>query len=266
MNVRLPVDTDLDIGTYPAMALRAKLNLPQRILNKIGKPLGMLPFPGVWQPVESGHRPRQLIFDDICRENVWGSRESVSGPGSEFRRTARYREALAAFLRGREITSVFDAPCGDLNWMGEVISTTSIRYVGGDISDAVLGVARDRFPKLDLRHFDICSDPFPDAQVWHCRDAFIHLSFADIWAALENASKSTIEYALLSTNRAIMLRNFDIGTGGARPLDLQRPPFNFPPAIQYFDDTARWEFPRAVAVWPIDAIRQVVAQRPTGTS
>jgi hypothetical protein len=164
------------------------------------------------------------------------------------------------FLTRSGAKSIFDAPCGDLNWMHTVLEQVSIEYIGGDISPAVLALAKARFPALDLREFNICEDEFPAVDVWHCRDTLLHLSFSDIWRALRNVARSNVQLALLTSHRARLLRNVDVHTGGARPLDLLRPPFNFPPPIEYLPDASGWGFPRAVGVWPVEVLRTVVAR------
>lgn len=249
-----------DIETARGMPAHAKLNLAKRILNRLGRPLGVAPFPIAWGPPEGAPDERRQVFETIYHKNWWHSSESVSGRGSQLRQTARYRKALIRFLEHNHIRSMFDAPCGDLNWMPQVLAAVPIRYVGGDIADAVVAAARSRCQGLDLRQFDICTDKFPDAEVWHCRDALLHLSFEDVWAALGNAAQSNIQYALLTTHRGRLLRNLDIKTGGVRPLDLEGPPFSFPPALEYLKDSSGLGFPRAVGVWPIETIREVVAR------
>lgn len=235
------------------------LTLFQRSLNRFGRPLGVLPFSLAWEPDDAADK-RSDTFDEILNKNIWGSKESVSGPGSELRRTARYRKSLVEFLRRNNVKSMFDAPCGDLNWMSLILDQVSVHYIGGDVSAAVLEAAKRRCPSLDLRRFDICEDDFPSVDVWHCRDTFLHLSFADIWRALSNAARSDTQFVLLTTHRARLLRNVDISTGGARPLDLQRPPFNFPPPSEYLPDFSGWGFPRAVGVWPMEVLRSVVGR------
>ena len=242
------------------MAITPKLNLFQRVLNRLGQPYGIAPFPMTRERSVAALQSRRTIFESICEENYWGSRESLSGPGSELRSAQKYRKALIEFIRRNGIRSIFDAPCGDLNWMGEVISATGIHYIGGDISQPVLDVARARHPGLDLRQFDICKDKFPEVQMWHCRDALFHLSFQDIWLALENAAQSRVDLVLLTNHRARLLRNLDVNTGGWRCLDLERPPFRFPSPIEYLPESLPPAFPRAVGVWPIEAIRHVVAR------
>jgi SAM-dependent methyltransferase len=235
-------------------------------VNRIGRPFGILTFPTAYERPYAARGKRQAVFERIFAENAWSSRESVSGPGSELKRTARYRSALISFLKRYEIRRFFDAPCGDLNWMGAVLAEVPLDYCGGDISEAVLEVARKRHPDLNLSHFDICKDRFPNADVWQCRDTFLHLSFEDIWSALSNASKADIRYALITTHRARWLKNLDIVTGGHRPIDLRRAPFNFPRPVEYLDDSAWGEFPRAVGVWPMAVIREIVARGPAKTA
>lgn len=238
------------------------LNVIQRALNRAGRPFGIAPFPVAWEYRSTDEPPLgRQIFETIARANYWGSEESISGPGSELARTARYRRALLDFLDREKIESFFDAPCGDLNWMREVLERHPMRYIGADVSPSVVATVKESWPDLDIRQFDICVDPFPDAQVWQCRDVLLHLSFEDIWAALANAARSNISFALITTYRSRMLRNLDIETGGWRYLDLERPPFHLPRPINYLADLQPKDFPRAVGIWPMDDVRRVVGRR-----
>jgi len=234
----------------------------RRAINRVARPFGIVPFGA---PAKSSPRkidgPRDTVFEKIYQRNEWGSQESGSGPGSELARTAEYRRALLSFLTHFEIQSLFDAPCGDLNWMRAVLAERPINYIGGDISETAVAVARERCPSLDIRRFDICTDAFPSADVWHCRDALFHLAFEDIWLALANSARSNIKYALLTTHRPRVLKNVDIETGGWRYLDLHRPPFNLPQADDYLRDFLPGQLPRWVGVWRIETIREISSRR-----
>lgn len=242
--------------------LDARTRLLQRIANRLGAPLGILPFPFShdFQPTGAAH-PRE-VFEEIYQQKYWTRGDSGSGAGSELRSTATYRRALLAFLCSRQICSMFDAPCGDLNWMRYVIAEWPMKYIGGDISPSAVQLAKQKAPDADIRLFDICKDIFPDCQVWQCRDALFHLSFDDIWNALENAARSNISYALITTHRARWLRNVNIVTGSWRYLDLERKPFNFPRAQAYLRDYGWGDFPRFVGVWTAEDLRKVVGSRP----
>lgn len=204
-----------------------------------------------------------MVFDEIYHGNYWGSAESRSGVGSETGFTARYRERLSTLLHAHGLRRLFDAPCGDLNWMVQLITEPSndIDYVGGDISASVIEDARQRHPELDLRIFDITTDPFPVADVWHSRDCLFHLPFEAIFRALSNFVDSVIPYALITSHRARLLhRNLDVDFGGFRFLDLERPPFSLPHPIERIPDfTVGRDFPRYVCLWSREQIAQAVA-------
>jgi hypothetical protein len=199
------------------------------------------------------------VFDQICETNTWGSDESVSGVGSTRAHTANYVAGLVPVLKKFGIKSFFDAPCGDLNWIGALLREAPMAYSGGDISSAVIAVARKKEPDLEVRLFDICEDEFPAADVWHCRDCMFHLPLDVSMRALRNFATSKVRYALLTCNDALWLTNIDIAAGGFRPLDLRRPPFNLPPALARVKDyKVMSEFPRYVGLWSREQIAQAV--------
>ena len=197
-------------------------------------------------------------FDEIATGNLWGSSESLSGAGSEIARTERYRKSLVEFIRDRGFRSMFDAPCGDLNWMNLALEKMHVEYVGGDISPALVALNRERFPNLEFVEFDITADPFPAADVWHCRDCLFHLSYRDVDLALRNFAKSEIPYALITNHRGL-IRNVDIETGGWRYIDLRRTPFNLPAPEAMLDDYAPGDLPRYVGLWTREQVRRTLS-------
>ena len=243
---------------------RKVAHLARYKLNQVGHPFGLNVFPMVWPPDVRGER--SSVFDAIFRSNFWGSTESRSGPGSARAYTNAYRPRLVALLRDRGWKTLFDAPCGDLFWMSQLLHEYSISYRGGDISASLVRTVNRTYPDLDVRVFDICRDSFPPADVWHCRDCFFHLPFADIWAALERFVESDVPWALLTSHRARIHRNLDVAAGGYRLLDLRRPPFSFPPAVEELDDYRPGRsFPRYVGLWSkstiLEALRRVPATK-----
>lgn len=226
--------------------------LPKRIVNRIGRPFGINPFPRAFDnKISENNNSAIEVFDNIFLKNYWGSAESRSGVGSEVTFAARYRDRLKSLIVRHGFKKIFDAPCGDLNWMSTLVDQLDIEYVGGDVSPQVIADARSRCPDLDLGVFDITSDKFPDADVWHCRDCLFHLPFSSIRRALENFSESSIAYALITSHRAYLLhRNLDVGIGGFRFLDLQRAPISLPaPLVRIPDFAVGRDFPRYVCLW-----------------
>lgn len=228
--------------------------LLRRIVNRIGRPFGINPFPRAFN--YNLTTQTEVAFDTIYKENLWGSEDSRSGVGSEMAATKRYREGLARLIQERGIRSIFDAPCGDLNWMPSLLQEVPIRYEGGDISASLVEVLNREHPQLSIRQFDICRDMFPMVDAWHCRDCLFHMPFADIRQALTNFLASGIPYALLTSHRAFLLhKNLDLDGVGFRFLDLERPPINLPRPLAYVPDyKAGTDFPRYVGLWSREMI------------
>lgn len=199
-------------------------------------------------------------FDEIAAGNLWGSAESLSGGGSGVERTEPYRRALKALIEKRGFKSMFDAPCGDMNWMPLALEDMRIDYIGGDISPSLIERNRARFPKLKFIDFDITKDEFPAVDVWHCRDCLFHLSYRDIDLALRNFLRSGVPFALITNHRGL-IRNVDIESGGWRYLDLKREPFDLPAPEASLADYRFGDLPRFVELWSRQQIEQAVSVR-----
>jgi hypothetical protein len=167
-------------------------------------------------------------FERIARTNLWGADSSRSGLGSQLGTTSGLREALPAFLARHGITSILDVPCGDFAWL----STLDLRipYIGGDIVESLVRENESRFggPQSNRRflRLDLTHDPLPRADTVLCRDCLVHLSFANIFRAIENIRASGARYLLTTTFLECEL-NADIEDGDWRMLNLQRAPFDF---------------------------------------
>lgn len=246
------------------MNIRVLRLLFVRILNRCGRPFGINLFPRVFENSETQElTDRKGVFDQIYKVNYWGSDESKSGLGSEAKYTRQYKVELEKLVYKQSIECLFDSPCGDLNWIGELAESGVFRYIGGDISKHLIHDLRQQHPNLELNVFDICEDDFPVADVWHCRDCLFHLPFDDIKSSFDNFIKSDIPYALMTTHRALIHKNLDISAGGFRFLDLEREPFNLPQAIEYLPDYKKYvDFPRFVGLWSREMIKEAVNKWP----
>ena len=217
-------------------------------------PMGINLMPKAYPPVAAGDS-RQDVFNQIFDSNSWGSAESRSGMGSELGFTKHYREKLLELLRQEKISSMIDAPCGDLLWMKEVLKEIDLNYIGGDISSHLVAKLKLQYPNLKIGKFDICVDPFPEVDLWHCRDCLFHLPNKDIFLALENFARSSVPWALITSHQSLFHRNLDVAIGGFRLLDLERAPFRLPPPTARLADYQRGkDFPRYVGLWSREAI------------
>lgn len=236
----------------PTLAIRA--------FNIIGKPFGINPFPRAFtNVVTEAATDRRSAFDRIYKGVGWPAAESRSGVGSDSKRTATYLGQLDRCLDELKVSTLFDAPCGDLNWIGPVAAKRG--YIGGDVSAALIDDLHRSHPQIDTRLFDICDSEFPAADLWHCRDCLFHLPIADIRLAFENFARSSIPYALLTTHRSRWLhRNLDVPIGGFRYLDLQKAPFNLPAPIRaLLDYRPMIDFPRFMGLWQREQIVAALA-------
>ena len=235
--------------------------LLKRIVNRLGHPLGINSFPRAFEnPITETAASANHIFETIYRENYWASDESRSGVGSEFTFASAYRQRLVGLLRQKGIRSVFDAPCGDLNWIAPLIKQTNIHYLGGDISTSVVQAAQSAHPDIQTQVFDITRDPFPHAELWHCRDCLFHLPFELIEQALANFARSSIPFALITTHHSRLLhQNLNVQPGGFRLLDLEKPPISLPkPLVRIRDYRPARDFPRYMCLWSREHIQSTI--------
>lgn len=170
-------------------------------------------------------------FTWIYTSNHWMNAESKSGGGSTLKYTRNLRAALPEIMKNFEISSVFDAPCGDFNWMSHVLAGSSIDYTGADIVKPLIEKLQSEFggPRVRFVHMDLIRDNHPEVDLVICRDFLFHLSTADAFSVLERFLESGSRY-LLTTTHAFGNGEFnrDIETGDFRLLDLFAPPFELP--------------------------------------
>ncbi len=180
------------------------------------------------------------MFSNIYESRAWGDGETVSGPGSTLEYTAAFRDDLAKLLRELGTRTLLDIPCGDFNWMREVVRGIERRfegYIGADVVAELIERNRLRHadPARTFLHLDITAGPLPRADVLFCRDCLVHFSLEDVHAALRRIRESGSTW-LITTTFTGPRENEDIPTGYWRPLNLERPPFNFPPPLRLIDE------------------------------
>jgi len=221
-------------------------------------PLRRIVSAAAWRLLWMAGGPR-AVFTRVYRRNVWGNAESVSGPGSTESRGADFRDDLIDVLRRLDTRVLLDAPCGDFNWIGPVADAVP-RYVGVDVVPELIERVRAAHGS-ERRAFacaDLARDPLPRADVILCRDGLVHFSFREIRAALRNFQRSGATY-LLATTFVDTARNTDIRTGaGWRALNLQAPPFSFPPPLELVDERCTGYGGRhrekRLGLWRMDAL------------
>ena len=231
-----------------------KRQIPLRIINRLVR--------GLHENLIFGKKSSGDTFLSIYKHNYWGDTESVSGPGSTLKYTDHIRTEIPKILSRFQVTSMIDAPCGDMNWMSHILNTYPISYIGGDIvPDLIVRNRRDfENPSTEFANFDVTKDKFPNVDLWLCRALFFHLSNREIYLALSNFANSQIKYMLV-TNHSTEddFVNIDIATGDWRLLDLMKSPFNFPRTflaeIDYFIEPFP---PSTLTLWPREQIAKLL--------
>lgn len=194
----------------------------------------------------------EVVFTDIFRKNLWGDPESVSGRGSTLARTAEVRRVLPEVLAGVGARTLLDAPCGDFNWMRRV-ALGGVEYTGADVVPEIVERNRRLYagPGVSFVVADVTRDRLPRADLVLCRDCFIHLSFRDVFAAVANFKRAGSGF-LLATTHVAVTENEDIRTGGWRSVNLQAPPFNFPPPRRLIVEDA--ELGKCLGLWSLEEL------------
>jgi len=185
---------------------------------------------------EFAFRSPEIIFTRFSQTNRWGSLNSHSGIGSDLEQTTELRRMLPTFIAELQCRSVVDVPCGDYFWMSHIDLDVD-RYIGADIVSALVDANRAAFGD-DSHSFmvlDLTRDELPPVDLIFCRDCLVHLSYADAGCALRTIRSSRATY-LLTTTYIARDRNYNIPTGSWRPINLERPPFNFPPPLKLIDE------------------------------
>ena len=163
----------------------------------------------------------QKVFSDIYHNNSWRSDESVSGHGSTMVATREVRRQLPILFKKYDIKSVIDIPCGDMNWISEVV-IGKVNYFGIDIVPELIASNKRKFGDLPNVHFDvrdITRDPLPPVDLILCRDLLGHLCNAEVKLALKNLRASGSRY-MLATTFPNHHPDGDIETGQWRPINL----------------------------------------------
>ena len=169
-------------------------------------------------------------FNLIYSTNYWFDNESRSGTGSSLKSTENIRFHLPKIFQKFNIKKLFDAPCGDFNWIFHVLKSVEIDYLGSDIvKDLIVSNKKYENDKIKFSKLDIRVDKLPASDLMICRDCLFHFSYEDIFLFLNNFLSSDIKYILLTSNLNTehKFENKDIITGDFREIDLFSKPFNF---------------------------------------
>lgn len=241
-------------------------------LKEIAKKLPI--FPSVYRVLRNEYEYFRLktkntatVFTDIYGTNGWGGKDSVSGTGSDVHQTRIIIKELPAVFGDFRISTMLDIPCGDFHWMKNV-ELRDIDYTGADIVDDLIKKNTEQYAKDGMRfqRLNLIEDKLPKVDLVFCRDCLVHLSFADIFHALNNICNSHSEYVLTTTFTG-RKDNHDIATGQWRVLNLELAPFMLPRPLKVIDEGCTEGdgayIDKALGLWRIADIRESLTRRCT---
>lgn len=211
-------------------------------------------------------KKKRIKFDDksiketftfIYDTNYWSGTDSISGGGSNLHHTQVVIKRISDVIKEMNLHSVLDIPCGDFAWM-QYVDLSDVNYIGGDIVDDLIKNNKEKFKdksSLKFEVIDLLNDKLPKSDVILNRDCLVHLSFKDIFKALENIKKSGCKY-LLTTTFPEHKQNKDITTGDWRALNLEEAPFNFKSPIKCINEQYNHQeyHDKSLNLWKIEDI------------
>lgn len=200
-----------------------------------------------WKKVFTYSEP-EARFSEIYRSGLWRGSESRSGFGSGKKYTESIRTHLPRLIEANSIKTIFDAACGDFNWMKSVILDLEVSYLGVDIVSELIQRNNRLYKskKVNFAVLDLTKDPIPQSDLIICRDVLFHLANKEIFATLHNLVASKSRYFLITSHVPDeSYKNEDIETGDFRRVDLFGDPFFLPKnAVDCFVDYINPDPPR----------------------
>lgn len=175
----------------------------------------------------------QSRFKKVFTTNLWGSRESRSGKGSELRQTHKLISEIPKIIDTYNISSILDAPCGDYNYMKEI--KLKCNYIGIDIVPELIELNLSKYNDVDFRCLDITCSDLPKCDLVLVRDCLTHLTNNDVEKAIKNIEKSGAKF-LLVTSYPDHQENLDLTNGQWRRLNMEKSPFNLKAKDRYFEE------------------------------
>jgi len=206
----------------------------------------------------------EALFTTIYQYNLWGNQESVSGPGSTLKYTENLRRELPKIIKDFSITKIFDAPCGDFNWMRHFLREVKVGYIGGDIVRPLIESLNVKYKneRTKFLHIDLVNGKFPKADLMICRDCLFHLPFRDTRKVLQNFMNANIGFLLTTTHTNTSgFVNKDIEVSGDGILiDLFSSPYNFPAnPLARIDDWVSPDPKREMCLWSREQVGGALA-------
>jgi SAM-dependent methyltransferase len=198
-------------------------------------------------------------FTDIYHSNAWHGQQSKSGTGSDLENTKIMRPQLVELINNLGIKTMIDAPCGDFNWMKEIINDLKIdKYVGADIVEEMVLKNKEKYEnngRVTFVKANVVEEILPKYDLIFSRDCLVHFSYETAKRIIRNFVASGSTYLLMTTFLRTDRKYFDILDGQWRAINFQLPPLSLPAPEKFFiegcvEDHCRWT-DKTLGLWKL---------------
>ncbi|KUL83685.1 hypothetical protein ZTR_07490 [Talaromyces verruculosus] len=180
-----------------------------------------------------------LDFIEVYHKNIFGGIESKSGNGATLAQTAVIRQEIPRLFNDLNIKSIVDAPCGDFNWMKEIIKQSpNIQYLGVDVVPDLIETNTTAYAtdKVKFQIGNIVTDVLPQNDMIICRDCLVHMPMEHALKAIDNFRKSGARYLLCTTFTERDENKEEFIRGLWRALNMEKHPFDLGPAFRLINE------------------------------
>lgn len=191
------------------------------------------------QRIRQDNRLSFYAIQEAAWSDVW-DRFHSNGPGSTIEATIPARDWLNRIIVEYNVTSVLDAPCGNMLWMQHV-NLEGVDYTGWDVHPGQIAANQERFPdmKFERRNLlTIKTKSLPDVDLIWIRDFFLHIPVEYVSKLLDKIKSSNIKYLAVTSHphadnfRELPTEGHDDRPGyWSRGLNMEAEPFNLGPRI-----------------------------------
>jgi 2-polyprenyl-3-methyl-5-hydroxy-6-metoxy-1,4-benzoquinol methylase len=176
------------------------------------------------------------VFTSVYEKNVWGSKETRSGKGSEIKATTKVVKAFPAIFEKNEIIGLVDIGCGECNWVQQLFPKLAF-YLGIDVVEKIIEENNKKYNPSGRRFCKFANTEFP---YWmadlYDPGKFQAILFADVLVHLPNhvvqqylnAIKDTEIQYIFATTFPEIKENTDVELNEIawRPINMAIDPFN----------------------------------------
>jgi hypothetical protein len=157
---------------------------------------------------------------------------------SSVKGTTHLRQQLPALFNKYNIKSMFDAGANDAAWQAQTL-VHMIEYHAGERNSAMVDIAKQHSPEIDIVVHDMTQDTFPTVDLLFVRDAAIHMNNFYKRRLITNWLSSSVPWLLITQiDHCVINQDFDQIPGEWHCADVnwKLDPWNFPTPIDWVED------------------------------